>query len=222
MHFRVLTLPYCPRRGVIDDAPLTSVGRNHEVVDLREYLVTVDGLPQLVCVVQCRALGAPAATRGAAAHTNTATADLPTATVTRPAAADVEPAATDPAHDLDPEQRRLYDAIRTWRAERAHEDGVPRYVVLTNRNLTAVVRRRPQTLAALQGIPGIGRAKVERYGERLLALLHPEMASAAPSDSALEDGKACDGDAPAPTAHDQAGLAAHAPTAIEPEQAPQS
>lgn len=48
---RALDMPCCPRRGIIDDAPLTLVARDHEVLGLRDYLVTVDGLPQLLCVV---------------------------------------------------------------------------------------------------------------------------------------------------------------------------
>ena len=77
------------------------------------------------------------------------------------------------AADLNEDQSRLFDSIRRWRAEQAELAGVPRYVVLTNRDIEALVRHRPDSAAALQRLPGIGKAKITRYGEALLELLHP-------------------------------------------------
>jgi ATP-dependent DNA helicase RecQ len=62
-------------------------------------------------------------------------------------------------------------ALKGWRTERARRDKVPPYVVLHDRNLEAIAARRPASLAELARCPGIGPAKLERYGDELLAVL---------------------------------------------------
>jgi DNA helicase II / ATP-dependent DNA helicase PcrA len=76
------------------------------------------------------------------------------------APADEELAAT-PAHA----------ALRRWRLERSRADGVPAYVVFHDRTLAAIVDQRPSTRAELAAIPGIGPAKLDRYGDDVLAAL---------------------------------------------------
>ena len=65
-----------------------------------------------------------------------------------------------PAYD-----EELYDRLRAWRLERSRADSVPAYVVFTDATLEAMATRRPDRQGALVSIPGIGAAKVERYGE---------------------------------------------------------
>jgi len=159
MEFRVLTLRYCPTQGAVDDGPLIALGRDHEVLSMREHFFMVRDVPHLLCVLGCRprspAPREPAAIQPARAA-DSAAPDLPNPPSSEPITAD---------------DRRLYDIIRAWRNQTAHHDGVPPYVVLTNRNVEALVRERPQTPTALAKIRGIGKAKVERYGEAILRLL---------------------------------------------------
>ena len=65
----------------------------------------------------------------------------------------------------------LFEALRAWRAGLAREQGVPAYVILHDRTLRELAARKPASLADLLDVPGIGQAKVERYGETLLRLL---------------------------------------------------
>jgi superfamily II DNA helicase RecQ len=60
--------------------------------------------------------------------------------------------------------------IRAWRAVEAKKLGVPAFVVLHDRSLTAVAQRCPRNPNQLLTIDGIGPAKVEKFGEALLAL----------------------------------------------------
>ncbi|MDX6505657.1 MAG: ATP-dependent helicase UvrD/PcrA [Gaiellaceae bacterium] len=62
-------------------------------------------------------------------------------------------------------------ALKRWRLERARADEVPAYVVFNDRTLEELVRRAPRTPAELAAVPGIGPAKIERYGPELLAAL---------------------------------------------------
>jgi DNA helicase II / ATP-dependent DNA helicase PcrA len=64
-----------------------------------------------------------------------------------------------------------FAALREWRFERAKADDVPAYVVFHNTTLAEIAVRRPRTLAELARVPGVGPAKLERYGEDVLAAL---------------------------------------------------
>jgi DNA helicase-2/ATP-dependent DNA helicase PcrA len=69
------------------------------------------------------------------------------------------------------EQTPAVKALREWRLARARADEVPAYVVFNDRTLAELVARAPRTLAELATVPGIGPAKLERYGSDLLARL---------------------------------------------------
>jgi ATP-dependent DNA helicase RecQ len=68
----------------------------------------------------------------------------------------------------------LVEALKRWRRQQASEQGVPPYVVFHDRTLLELAERRPASLAQLAGVSGIGAAKLERYGEALLAVLAGE------------------------------------------------
>jgi DNA helicase-2/ATP-dependent DNA helicase PcrA len=69
------------------------------------------------------------------------------------------------------EQTPAVQALREWRLARARADEVPAYVVFNDRTLVELVARTPQTIAELAAVPGIGPAKLERFGAELLAQL---------------------------------------------------
>ena len=73
---------------------------------------------------------------------------------------------------LTPEDQALFERLRAKRLELARADGVPPYVVASDRTLHELAELRPTTLAALEGIYGIGPTKVARYGEAWLGVLH--------------------------------------------------
>jgi ATP-dependent DNA helicase RecQ len=75
-----------------------------------------------------------------------------------------------PADDaLDATARALFETLRRVRMERARAEGVPPYVIASDRTLRDVARLRPQTLEDLEQAHGIGPAKAQRYGAALLA-----------------------------------------------------
>jgi DNA helicase-2/ATP-dependent DNA helicase PcrA len=69
------------------------------------------------------------------------------------------------------EQTPTVQALREWRLARSRADEVPAYVVFNDRTLAELASRTPRTLAELAAIPGIGPAKLERYGPEVLAQL---------------------------------------------------
>jgi len=76
------------------------------------------------------------------------------------------PAAPETA--LDPAGEVLFSALREYRMARAREDGVPPYVVASDRTLREIALLRPGSLDELSQAHGIGPAKLERYGDALL------------------------------------------------------
>jgi DNA helicase-2/ATP-dependent DNA helicase PcrA len=64
-----------------------------------------------------------------------------------------------------------YVALKEWRLKRSKRDDVPAYVVFHNSTLAEIAARRPTTIAELASVPGIGPAKLERYGADVLEAL---------------------------------------------------
>ena len=60
--------------------------------------------------------------------------------------------------------------LKEWRVAEAKRLGVPAYLVLHDRTLTALARRRPQNQNQMLEIDGIGPAKVDKFGEAILAI----------------------------------------------------
>jgi DNA helicase-2/ATP-dependent DNA helicase PcrA len=90
-----------------------------------------------------------------------------------------------PAEPADPGTLRLQAALREWRRTRSRADGVPAYVVIHDRHLTAIAERRPMDRAALAACPGIGPAKLAAYGDELVSLVRN--VSAGPGASGAGD-----------------------------------
>ena len=70
-----------------------------------------------------------------------------------------------------PEQRAVYARLRALRSELAKEAGLPAYCVFADKTLVELAKRHPTTKAAMRLVPGIGPAKVEKYGDAFLRAL---------------------------------------------------
>jgi superfamily II DNA helicase RecQ len=60
--------------------------------------------------------------------------------------------------------------LREWRSAEAKRLRVPAFVVMHDRTILAVARKRPGNPRELLGIDGIGAAKAEKFGEAILAI----------------------------------------------------
>jgi len=72
---------------------------------------------------------------------------------------------------LDAAADARFEVLRHWRLATAREEGVPAYVVASDRSLRDLAARRPGDRESLLACHGIGPAKAERYGEAILELL---------------------------------------------------
>jgi len=79
--------------------------------------------------------------------------------------------------ELDEEGKALFERLKALRRRLAEERGVPAYVVFPDRSLLDMAVRRPQDLAALGAVHGVGEAKLRDYGKAFLRILQGEASS---------------------------------------------
>jgi ATP-dependent DNA helicase RecQ len=65
----------------------------------------------------------------------------------------------------------LFEALRVHRATIASESGVAPFIVAHDRTLAAIAARRPANREELEEVPGMGPAKIARYGDGFLAIV---------------------------------------------------
>jgi ATP-dependent DNA helicase RecQ len=73
--------------------------------------------------------------------------------------------------ELPEDVRARFDVLRAWRRTRAAEQHVPPYVIFHDRTLVDIAVARPRSHEDLAQVPGVGQAKLDRYGRDVLALL---------------------------------------------------
>lgn len=66
---------------------------------------------------------------------------------------------------------QVVDQLRAWRLETARAASAPAFTVFTDATLEAIAERMPRTERELLAVPGIGAAKLEKYGQAVLEVL---------------------------------------------------
>jgi ATP-dependent DNA helicase RecQ len=69
------------------------------------------------------------------------------------------------------DEKQLFEKLRQVRMDIATERAVPPYVVFSDATLRDLVRVRPASLEAMLDVKGVGRAKLEAFGETFLHAL---------------------------------------------------
>ena len=65
----------------------------------------------------------------------------------------------------------LLAALKALRMKLAQAQGVPAYVVFSDRALVDMATHRPTTLQTFREMHGVGETKLERYGAQFLELI---------------------------------------------------
>jgi len=66
----------------------------------------------------------------------------------------------------------LWEALRNRRQQLADEQGIPAYMIFHDATLAEMVENRPESLAQLSNISGVGESKLANYGEPFLDILN--------------------------------------------------
>jgi superfamily II DNA helicase RecQ len=180
MRVKLFTFRYSATLGGFDDTPLAEFIRDKEVLSFREHFFQANEVAHLACVVAYQDAVVSREDLEAAR-------EIPPR-VLRPGSPGgrrrAERDRPDPCAGLAEPERVLFNTLREWRARKAHEEGVPPYLVFTNRELLEIVRRRPESANALGHLNGIGPGKVKRYAAEVLRLLRGAGAGATADGSA--------------------------------------
>jgi len=145
MQFEVFAVSARGDRGLVEE--LNRFLRGHRVLHVERQLVTEGGVSfWSFCVEYLDAMGLAPGLPGAGPK-------------------------VDYKELLTPEQFARFVRLRTLRKELADKEAVPPYAVFTNEQLAQIVRLEAPSATAMAGIPGIGQAKMAKYGEAFLRAL---------------------------------------------------
>ena len=75
------------------------------------------------------------------------------------------------AAELDGEAEEVFQRLRALRAQLARRQGVPAYVVFSDKTLRELAVSRPRTMGELRSVSGVGDAKAGRYGKAVLEMI---------------------------------------------------
>ncbi|MDP6775696.1 MAG: HRDC domain-containing protein [Candidatus Latescibacteria bacterium] len=165
MLIRVFTLEFRSALGGFDDGELRDFLKDKEVLGIRDHFFVKDQSPYLAVVVTYNLLGLE---EGQTARTQQKDRGR----------------REEWREILQEPDWPLFNALRDWRNGQGKEEGVPPYVVCTNRQLAEIAHRRPPSLSKLATTEGLGKAKVERYGAAILDIVTQ---AAEPVQSATEE-----------------------------------
>jgi DNA helicase-2/ATP-dependent DNA helicase PcrA len=84
----------------------------------------------------------------------------------------VSPPAPLPAvTELEPDDQKLFEALRQWRSETARAANVPAFVVFHDTTLRAIACAHPRDRRALLAVSGVGEVKASRFGDDVLRIV---------------------------------------------------
>ena len=148
MQLKILTLSFDRIKGRFDDTQLQEFIKIHSIVSVRDYLFTHNEQPYLTLVITFDPIQEynPKYQPKAAAQDESWKKILTEADM------------------------GMFTLLREWRGKRSKKEGVPPYILATNKELAYIVKNKPQTATDLLKIEGIGEAKVKKYGEDILAI----------------------------------------------------
>ena len=155
---RILTVSWNAATGAFDDSGLRYYLKHREVLRAEPQFFVHGGRPYWTVYLETRAL-----------H-GTEPQDLldSESTAKEPVAAVMQRLLS----ELDEDQRARYERILAWRSSSSGREGVPPFVLCTNRQAMELARRSPHTLSALGQVPGFGKKRVSKYGKQILEVLH--------------------------------------------------
>jgi superfamily II DNA helicase RecQ len=146
MPYAFFRIPAAPEPGAVES--LNAFMRSHSVLAVqREWVSAADASFWAFCVQYQEAAAASAKAAGGGAKV------------------DYKELLTD-------EQFQKFAKLRNLRKELADKEGVPVFAVFTNEQLAEIVKTNANDKTKLKAIAGIGEARVEKYGEAVLAVVN--------------------------------------------------
>ncbi len=150
MLLKIFCLTFDSIRGGFDETEFRNFLKDQEIISIRDHLFIKNEIPYLTLVVKYYPFRQEAA--------------QPIQKVGKEARNE------DWRKLLTDADMGLFNLLRAWRSKRCKQEGVPPYILMTNLQLAQIVKSRPQALADLMKIDGIGKGKAEKYGQDVLEI----------------------------------------------------
>jgi superfamily II DNA helicase RecQ len=150
LKLKVFTFRFSENAGGFDDGPLQEFLADKEVIEFSQHFFVHERTPYLTVVLAYRSQADDERRRPGRGP--------------------------DPRLELDDVEKGAFDALKEWRAARAKMEGIPPYLIATNKHLAKMIRLKASSRAALSGIEGIGEGKASKYGEEILQILAKHLA----------------------------------------------
>lgn len=79
---------------------------------------------------------------------------------------------------LKPTDESLFESLRRWRRQVSARERIPAFAVFHDRHLRAIAHRRPLSMGELALCPGVGPARLDKYGEDILRVIGEHLGEA--------------------------------------------
>jgi superfamily II DNA helicase RecQ len=152
LKLKVFTLRFSDSTGGFNDEALQEFIADKEVIEFTEHFFVHERTPYLMVLLAYRSLSEDGRRRPSPAP--------------------------DLRRELDDTEKEAFDALKAWRLTRAKLEGIPPYMIASNRQLAKMVRLRAASRAALSAVEGIGEAKSAKYGDEILEILGKHLTQA--------------------------------------------
>ena len=154
MSFRVkiFTLRFNLTLGEFDDTDVQRFLADKQLIEVRDHFFVHQGLPCLAMILLY----------------NSAVETLKEQVLSEKSK---QQERFDPKEVLSEDDWTLYTSLKEWRNELAKSEGIPPYIIATNRQIAEIANDRPDSLDGLKRIEGLGKAKVESYGAAILGFI---------------------------------------------------
>jgi superfamily II DNA helicase RecQ len=143
-----MTLTFDSTVGGFNDSELRDFIKDKELISANDYLFVRNEVPYLTVVLRY----------------------LPSRVETDARMAPQGKRQEDWREQLSEPDMGLFNLLRDWRSTRCKKEGLPPYILFTNKQLAQIVKTRPQSLAELSKIDGVGQSKAEKYGTEVLEI----------------------------------------------------
>lgn len=145
---KIFTLRFNELTDSFDDTPLREFIKNKEILSLRDHFFMRHEVPYLAVVVNYNLHAEREPQTEGKKERDESWKEL-----------------------LSPEDVPIYNALRDWRNETSRRQGVPPYIICTNRQLAEIVQKRVGNKNQLGQIEGIGKAKITNYGDDIVSIM---------------------------------------------------
>ena len=151
MRIRVFTLRFDTLLGQFDDTLFQEFQAGKQIIDKTSHFFSYEGEPYLAIVVSYRSVRPDGGNHKKSNPSKEASDSW--------------------KKQISKEDYPLFNALREWRMERSKDEGVPPYIVCTNKQFASMISAKPSSLAQLNEIEGFGKKRLEKYGKDILEIL---------------------------------------------------